>query len=163
MPYSNRFQNAVVKKSFVSEFLFEKKSFPFFSRETSLFPLFFRKSPRPLFSREKVFVPLSMVPARVPNNCFLQVCTLRTVIVGGGGYFRNLDFFPSISIYYNPPNLRFWKNYFWSSESFSKNVLILLNSCSFWPKIDFFLSIFHLPPFIMTPPIYDFLKFADPP
>ena len=85
----------------------------------------------------------------------LRELTLRILIVG--------VFLPSISIYYNPPNLRFWENYFLSSENFSKSVLILLNSCSFWAKIDFFLGIFHLPPFIMTPPIYDFLKFTDPP
>ena len=36
------------------------------------------------------------------------------------------------------------------SDNFSNIPLILSNSCRFWVNSDFFVSLFHPPPFIMT-------------
>ena len=63
---------------------------------------------------------------------------------GVGGNFRTSGFLPGISIYYNPPVYKFGKII---SGVFQN----LPNSCSFEPNIDFFLGIFHGPPFIITP------------
>ena len=89
--------------------------------------------------------------------------TLRIIIVGEGGNFRISGFLPGISIYYNPPYLRFLKKISSVPKFFFETLPILLNSCSFWPKFEFFLGIFQRPPFIITPPLCRFQKFADPP
>ena len=75
------------------------------------------------------------------------------------GNFRIFDFLLSISIYstpysiystpiYSTPYKRVFENCYWSC----KTDLVLLNSCSFWPKFDVFLRIFHLPLLITPPP-----------
>ena len=55
------------------------------------------------------------------------------------GYFRFSNFFPRISIYYNPPPPQtndFRKIFL----DFPKSAIILLISCSFWPNFDCFLD-----------------------
>ena len=78
---------------------------------------------------------ISMVPNRLLS---------RLQLGWGGGNFRTSGFLPGISIYYNPPVYKFGKII---SGVFQN----LPNSCSFEPNIDFFLGIFHGPPFIITP------------
>ena len=83
--------------------------------------------------------------------CVQMAVTLRTVIVGGGN-FRNLDFFPGISIYYDPPNLRFWKNIFPSFRKLSQFFQIH----AVFGQISTIFSHFSTSPHLLEPPNFRF-------
>ena len=84
--------------------------------------------------------------------------TLRTVIVGWGVIY-GIWIFSKEFQFITTPQTTILENKFFDLQ---KIVVILLNSCSFWPNFDHFLWFCQLPPLIISPKLR-FRKICKPP